>query len=109
MHLSMWRVKPSCWHTVHDGSALEEFDIEATAPFLSRPNPVHSVEHSDLSHALIDIMADLQGLSLVDPTGTAIPGGLCEEMRGVSNALAGGGSARRTRRERRAGRRRGGA
>jgi len=26
-------------------------------------------------------MADLQGLSRVDPTGTAIPGGLCEEMR----------------------------
>ena len=65
----------------YDGNALEEFDIEATAPFLSRPNPVHSVEHSDLSHALIDIMADLQGLSRVDPTGTAIPGGLCEEMR----------------------------
>ena len=65
----------------YDGDALEELNVEAAAPFLSRPNPVHSVEHSDLSRALIDIMADLQGLSRVDSTGPAIPGGLCEEKR----------------------------
>jgi len=61
--------------------ALAELDITLTVPFLSRPDPVYSVEHGAWSTALVSVMADLQGIPRVDPAGRALPNGACSEAR----------------------------
>lgn len=65
----------------YEGSALAELDITSATIFLSRPDPVYAVEHSDWSQVLTGIMADLQGLKRVDPAGEALPGGPCAKQR----------------------------
>ena len=68
--------------------ALKEMDISACVPFLSRPDPVHAVEHGAWSKTLINVMADLQAMPRVDPCGDAVPGGPCALAREARRARA---------------------
>ena len=65
----------------YQGSAMEDLDISASTPFLSRPHPVYAIEHSDLTRAFIGVMADLQDMPRVDATGSALLSGPCAESR----------------------------
>lgn len=65
----------------YEGNALSELDLTSATIFLSRPDPVYAVEHSQLSRAFIGVMADLQGMARVDPAGVALPGGPCASRR----------------------------
>ena len=65
----------------YQGSAMEDLDISASTPFLSRPHPVYAIEHSDLTRAFIGVMADLQDMPRVDATGSALLNGPCAESR----------------------------
>ena len=65
----------------YEGNALAELDITSATIFLSRPDPVYAIEHSDWSKALTGVMADLQGLTRVDPAGEALLGGPCAKRR----------------------------